>query len=180
MMSSNPNRKRRWLVIALLGIVGVLAWLWLTMLSPWFYERPDDVADIEQRTHHVFVYGTLTYAPVRWLVMGANGQPRPARLENYRKNGLDLSFAENAHVEGLRLTVTPEQLRRLDRYERLGVRYTRQEITLADGSRAWVYRRLADSATILDQLDDPAPLIVGDYCPYECPPSVCSCTLLLT
>mgnify|MGYP002338708072 CR=1 FL=1 len=179
-MLNNAQRKRRWGMLALLGFVGVLAWLWLTMLSPWFYDRPDDVADIEQRTHQVFVYGTLTYAPIRWLVMGANGQPSEARLENYRKNGLDLSFAENAHVDGLRLTVTPEQLRRLDRYERLGVRYTRQEMTLADGSRAWVYRRLADSATILDQLDDPAPLIVGDYCPYECPSSVCSCTLLFT
>lgn len=153
-MLNNAKLFRYLLIIALLGGIGIVTWCWLILLSPWGYERPDDVADIEQRTHQVFVYGTLTYAPVRWLVIQANGHPQPARLENYRKNGLDLSFAEKAHVDGLRLSVTPEQLRKLDRYERLGVRYTRQQITLADGSRAWVYRRLADSATIPTELDD--------------------------
>lgn len=140
---------KRCLTITLLGLSGSAVWLWMTMLSPWWYERPESIADIEQRTHQVFVYGTLTYAPVRWLVMRANGQPQPAQLNGFERNGLDISADQNSQVDGLRLTVTPEQLKRLDRYERLGIRYTRRSITLADGTSAWVYRRLPDSATIM-------------------------------
>ena len=81
--------------------------------------------------------------------MRANGKPQPAQLKGFRQDGLDISVAEDAHIEGLQLTVTPEQLKRLDRYERLGIRYTRQNVTLADGTTAWVYRRLTDSATIM-------------------------------
>lgn len=140
---------KRGLMITLLGISGSAVWLWLTMLSPWWYERPENMADIEQRTHQVFVYGTLTYAPVRWLVMRANGQPQSARLNGFQRHGLDITVDLNSQVDGLRLTVTPEQLQRLDRYERLGIRYTRQNVTLTDGTSAWVYRRLPDSATIM-------------------------------
>ena len=140
---------KRCIIMTLLGISGVVVWLWVTLLSPWCYERPGSIAEIEQRTHQVFVYGTLTYAPVRWMVMRANGKPQPAQLNGFQRNGLDISVVKNSQVEGLRLTVTPEQLKRLDRYERLGSRYTRQNVTLADGSSAWVYRRLPDSATIM-------------------------------
>ena len=140
---------KRCLTLLLIGLSGSAVWLWVTMLSPWWYERPENVADIEQRTHQVFVYGTLTYAPVRWLVMRANGSPQPAKLNGFERNGLDISADSNSQVDGLRLTVTPEQLKRLDRYERLGIRYTRQNVTLADGTSAWVYRRLPDSATIM-------------------------------
>ena len=139
---------KRYLIIALLGLSGGVVWLWVTMLSPWGYERPEHIADIEPRTHRVFVYGTLTYAPVRWLVMRADGKPQPARLKGFQQDGLDISVDQDSQVDGLLLTVTPDQLGRLDRYERLGIRYTRQNVTLADGSTAWVYRRLPDSATI--------------------------------
>ncbi len=123
-------------------LIGMAGWLWLTMLSPWFYERPDSVAEVEPRTHQVFVYGTLRYWPVRWVVMGASGDPSEARLPGFERRGLDLSPNPAAHVEGLLLTVTADQLERLDRYERLGVRYNRIKQPLANGQQAWVYVRL--------------------------------------
>ncbi|BBI61983.1 hypothetical protein HSBAA_32890 [Vreelandella sulfidaeris] len=64
-------------------------------------------------------------------------------LEGYQRNGLDLSPQPGSKVEGLLLRVDADELARLDRYERLGVRYERVEITLEDGSRAWVYLRLS-------------------------------------
>ncbi len=134
---------KRLVIISVAGLLGIAGWIWLTMLSPWFYERPDDLADIEQRTHQVFVYGTLRYAPVRLVVMGSFGDPEKAVLEGYQRNGLDLSPQPGRKVEGLLLRVEADELARLDRYERLGVRYERVEITLEDGSRAWVYLRLS-------------------------------------
>ncbi len=131
------------------GAAGIAGWLWLTMLSPWFYDRPDDLDDIEQRVHQVFVYGTLRYAPVRLVVMGGFGSPEEAVLEEYQRNGLDLSSQPGSYVNGLLLTVDAAELRRLDRYERLGVRYDRVMITLEDGIRAWVYLRRPDTQNAL-------------------------------
>jgi hypothetical protein len=48
-----------------------------------------------------------------------------------------------ARSSGVVFTVPPEAFRRLDRYERAGVRYLRERKTLADGSEAWVYRLIA-------------------------------------
>ncbi|MFG6137072.1 gamma-glutamylcyclotransferase family protein [Halomonas sp. B23F22_10] len=124
----------------------VAAWLWLTMLSPWTYERPDHLAPIAEGPHALFVYGTLTHAPIRWVVYGRAGEPEPASLEGYRRTGLDLVPCTPCEVKGLRLTVSAEELARLDRYERLGVRYRRVRIELADGRSAWVYRRLDNSS----------------------------------
>jgi gamma-glutamylcyclotransferase (GGCT)/AIG2-like uncharacterized protein YtfP len=139
---------KRFAVLLLIVFVGIATWLWLTMLSPWFYDRPDHLASIQSRPHHVFVYGTLTYAPVRFVVMGALGHPEPATLEGFTREGLDINAAPGEHIEGLRLTVTPEQLARLDRYERLGHRYERVKLPLADGTTAWVYRLLPESANM--------------------------------
>ncbi|MFP3343495.1 gamma-glutamylcyclotransferase family protein [Halomonas sp. SIMBA_159] len=133
---------KRLVVVSLFCVMGVAVWLWLTMLSPWFYDRPEALPAIEQRTHQVFVYGTLRYLPVRWVVMGSSGSPQPARLDGFKRKGLDLAASEDNHVDGLLLTVTPEALARLDRYERLGIRYERVEQTLSDGTSAWVYVRL--------------------------------------
>lgn len=133
---------KRLLMAISLGLVSVAGWLWLTMLSPWFYDRPADLPVIEQRTHHVFVYGTLRYAPIRLVVMGSFGAPEQAVLEGYRRNGLDLTQQPDSQVEGLRLRVDATELARLDRYERLGIRYERVKKTLSDGSSAWVYLRL--------------------------------------
>lgn len=125
----------------------IAGWLWLTMLSPYTYERPSHLAPIAEGPHAVFVYGTLTHAPVRWLVYGRAGDPEPAVLEGYRRTGLDLASCGACEVEGLRLSVSAEELARLDRYERLGLRYERVRLTLRDGTGAWVYRRLPEVAS---------------------------------
>lgn len=142
---------KRLLVVSGLGLISIAGWLWLTMLSPWFYDRPDELPDIEPRTHQVFVYGTLRYAAVRLVVMGSFGSPEEAVLEGYQRDGLDLSPQPASRVEGLRLQVDALELARLDRYERLGIRYERVKKTLNDGSSAWVYLRLPEEHSALSQ-----------------------------
>ncbi|WP_075879357.1 gamma-glutamylcyclotransferase family protein [Vreelandella massiliensis] len=142
------TKRKRFALRVLIALVGLAIWFWLTMLSPWFYDRPEHLSAVQPGPHQVFVYGTLKYAPVRFVVMGATGEPEPATLEGFEREGLDISRAPNEHIEGLRLTVTSEQLARLDRYERLGIRYERVKLPLADGTIAWVYRRLPESANM--------------------------------
>ncbi|UYG09554.1 gamma-glutamylcyclotransferase family protein [Halomonas sp. M4R1S46] len=134
---------RRLIAVCLLASpLAFAGWLWLTLLSPWTYERPEHLAPVSPGAHQLFVYGTLRHAPVRWLVYGRVGDPEPVRVAGYRREGLDLVPAAGASVEGLLLRVDAEELRRLDRYERLGIRYRRVRIRLADGRSVWTYRRL--------------------------------------
>ncbi|MFC3285283.1 gamma-glutamylcyclotransferase family protein [Litchfieldella rifensis] len=133
----------RYLLIGTASLTVALAsYLWLILLSPYTYEAPEHLAPIESGEHQVFVYGTLRYAPVRWLVYGRAGNPMPATLEGYRRDALDLVKAPGESVRGLLLRVDAKELARLDRYERRGLRYKRVCMTLANGQRAWVYRRL--------------------------------------
>lgn len=135
-------RTLKWLGPLGLGAPLALAgWLWLSLLSPWTYDRPEHLTPVQQGPHRVFVYGTLTHAPVRWLVYGRTGDPEPAVLKGYRRDALDLQEAPQGRVEGLVLTVDADELARLDRYERLGIRYDRVRVRLADGQRVWAYRR---------------------------------------
>tara|TARA_R110000796_G_scaffold175516_1_gene292561 strand:- start:13 stop:561 length:549 start_codon:yes stop_codon:yes gene_type:complete len=151
---------KRLFIIGGVGLLSLAGWLWLTMLSPWFYDRPENLADIEQRPHQVFVYGTLRYAPIRFVVMGSFGDPEKATLEGYQRDGLDLSPQPGSDVEGLLLHVDADELARLDRYERLGIRYERMEITLSDGRRAWVYLRLPTlENTFVPDADLPIALV---------------------
>lgn len=129
------------LVIAPLGVVG---WLWLILLSPWTYDRPEHLSPVQAGPHRLFVYGTLRYAPIRWLVYGRTGDPERVVLPGYRREGLDLVVDQGSRVEGLLLRLDAEELSRLDRYERLGYRYERIRVTLADGRQVWSYRRLEE------------------------------------
>lgn len=137
---------RRWKVVGLtVAAVIVLGagWLWLSMLSPWGYTPPAGLPAIEAGgPHRVFVYGTLRNPAIRWVVIGRHVPTASAVLEKYRKEGLDLRAQADARVEGEVFVVDADELRRLDRYERLGVRYERVELELADRTPAWVYRRL--------------------------------------
>ncbi|PMR75613.1 gamma-glutamylcyclotransferase family protein [Billgrantia endophytica] len=138
-------RRLRYLLAGMVALpFAVLAWLWLTMLSPFTYDRPDHLPDVDGGPHEVFVYGTLRFAPVRWVVMGRAGETRSAILEDFRRDGLDIAEAPEEQVEGKVVVVSDRELERLDRYERLGIRYGRMNRRLADGSEAWVYQRLAD------------------------------------
>ena len=145
------TRLRLVLLCLLLAPLGLVAWLWWTMLSPYTYDRPGDLPPIDKGTHAVFVYGTLRYAPVRWVVMGRAGETEPAVLEGFRREGLDLTEAPGERVEGEVVEVSARELARLDRYERLGLRYERVRLSLDDDREAWVYRRLADESALLLQ-----------------------------
>ncbi len=136
--------------VSALLILG-MSYLWLTFASPFGYNPTGDLPTIEEdATYSVFVYGTLTQPLVRWLVMGRAGDSDPAKLPGYRKEELDIKPAEGAVTEGQVITVNADELRALDRYERLGVRYERVEVTLQDGESVWVYRLMELSGEISD------------------------------
>ena len=140
---ANSNR-RRWVILALaVTLLLPPAWFWYNLLSPWGYTAPAGLAAIApDRQHRLFVYGTLTHGWVRWLVTGEKIVSTPARLPGFRREGLDLVAAPTAVTQGELLEVSPTSLRRLDRYERLGIRYERVRLTLEDGKEAWVYTRI--------------------------------------
>ncbi|WP_373002274.1 gamma-glutamylcyclotransferase family protein [Marinobacter sp.] len=127
-------------VSILLGVL--IGYLWLTFASPFGYNpRPEYLPAIdEDATYSVFVYGTLKQPWVRWLVMGRAGDSEPARLPGFRKEELDIQAAAGAVTEGEVITVNADEIRALDRYERLGIRYERVELPLQNGNTAWVYR----------------------------------------
>ncbi|WP_235263672.1 gamma-glutamylcyclotransferase family protein [Nitrincola sp. A-D6] len=92
--------------------------------------------------HRVFAFGTLKQPWVRFIVTGHAGETKDAVLPGKRREGLNIIADPSAQTPGLVFEVNGRQLARLDRYERLGVRYERVKMTLDDGSQAWVYRRL--------------------------------------
>ena len=136
-------------LIVLAAAAGVLVtgiWLWWHLLSPYGYQPPADLVPAYRGDQQqVFVYGTLRNPVLFWLVTGQTRETRPAVLPGYRKQGLDVVPAPGEQADGLVFEVDTTTLRRLDRYERLGLRYDRVELTLSSGETAWVYRRLAPS-----------------------------------
>ncbi|WP_111655414.1 gamma-glutamylcyclotransferase family protein [Isoalcanivorax indicus] len=134
---------QRALLLVLTAAVLLLFYLWFTLLSPFGYNPPPDLPAIDaQHPHEVFAYGTLTRPWVRRLVMGRAGEARPAALPGYRREGLDILPDLSASTDGVVVEVDARELARLDRYERLGIRYERVRKTLEDGSDAWVYQRI--------------------------------------
>lgn len=140
---------KRALLLVLTAAVLLLFYLWFTLLSPFGYRPPPDLPAIdEQHPHEVFAYGTLTRPWVRRLVMGRAGESRPAALPGYRREALDILPDLSASTEGVVFEVDARELARLDRYERLGIRYERVRKTLEDGSDAWVYQRITGGQRI--------------------------------
>jgi gamma-glutamylcyclotransferase (GGCT)/AIG2-like uncharacterized protein YtfP len=90
----------------------------------------------------VFGYATLANPVVRYAVVGRAVPSESARLEGWERAGRDLLLAPGAHVAGRVFSVSPAELRRLDRYEQAGPRYRRQALWLEDGRLAWVYTML--------------------------------------
>ncbi|WP_114417987.1 gamma-glutamylcyclotransferase family protein [Marinospirillum perlucidum] len=127
------------LLVAVLGA-------WLVWQSPWFYQPPPANQPALNTPQQVFVYGTLTWDWLRFLILRGPSTARDAQLPGYQKKGLDLEPEPGSRVQGQVLTVSPQELARLDRYERLGIKYQRQLKTLADGSQAWVYQLLSPPA----------------------------------
>lgn len=133
-----------------LFVAGVIFW-WI-WISPFSFTYSDTTLDIdEEATHRVFAFGTLRNHFVRSLIIRRYVPTEPARLDGYRRYGLDLLPDEDSYTEGVIFYVTPTQLRRLDRYERVGVKYERYLYTLEDGEYAWVYRLISDIQPILEE-----------------------------
>lgn len=141
-----PGARGRWwrlLWLFPISLGSALLFAWLTWISPYGYEAPADLAAIDtDREHRVFVYGTLRQPLVRRLVTGKWIDTREASLPGFAQQGLDLERRPGAVTEGEVFTVAAPTLARLDRYERLGIRYERVPATLANNEEAWVYRRL--------------------------------------
>jgi gamma-glutamylcyclotransferase (GGCT)/AIG2-like uncharacterized protein YtfP len=137
------RRALLWLLPAALLFAPLLGWyVWL---SPMAYEAPPGLVPIDHaRTHRVFVYGTLRYPAVRRVVTGRWIETREATLPGYLRRGMDLEARAGARTQGEVFIASPPVLARLDRYERLGIRYERVRLPLADGEPAWVYRRLPE------------------------------------
>ncbi len=97
-------------------------------------------------TEHLFVYGTLMDPIVQFSVFGRVVQGQPDRLTGYKKSSIQLGGGvypiikpETGHsVEGLVITVTPAELKLIDRYE--GDAYQRKKVTLVSGRQVWVYQ----------------------------------------
>jgi len=140
------RRFLKWLFLLLIAGTAIGAgYFWYTFMSPYGYQ-PSETAIIDERIpqQDVFVYGTLRYDWLRWIIMGTPVNTRDATLEGYRRQDLDILPQVDAKVPGEVLTVSPAALKALDRYERLGIRYTRESVKLEDGTIAWVYRRLPE------------------------------------
>ena len=128
------------------GILVLLAWLWFSLFSPWGYAPPPGLPPIAQdETHQVFAYGTLRQPLVRWLVLGRRVATHEAALPGFRQRGRNVVAQAGALTRGEVFTVDADELRRLDRYERLGIRYRRSRQQLTSGTSAWVYQRLDDN-----------------------------------
>ncbi|MGQ7242968.1 gamma-glutamylcyclotransferase family protein [Salinicola sp. V024] len=134
-------------VLLITAIAIGAGYFWYTFMSPYGYQ-PAETAVIDDRVpeQDVFVYGTLRYDWLRWVIMGTPADTRDATLKGYRRQDLDILPQADAEVPGEVLTVSPDALKALDRYERLGIRYTRESVKLEDGTIAWVYRRIPEQA----------------------------------
>ncbi len=135
-------------LLVLLGLVAavglVVIGLWFMLLSPYGYTPPADAPGFDGApAQPVFVYGTLRRPTVRRLVIGRAVDTQEASLPGFRREHLNIVPDPQARTHGEVIEVKIEELRRLDRYERLGVRYERVWLPLDDGRSAWVYRRLA-------------------------------------
>lgn len=97
--------------------------------------------------HVLFVYGTLMDPEVRDGVLGRHLDPVPDALREYERGSVAIGdevypyliSAEHGRVEGLRLEVSEEELKKFDEYEVSF--YKRVEVLLESGKLAWVYVR---------------------------------------
>lgn len=88
------------LALVMAGILG-LGWLWYTYKSPLGYTPPAQATTVSSARseldladeHRVFVYGTLRWPWVRWLITGDDLETSPALLRGFERVGLDLEPA---------------------------------------------------------------------------------------
>ena len=147
---NKPRLSRRQALISALLLLPLLiaSYWWLIWQSPWLYQPPADFPVIEsEEAQQVFAYGTLKSPWVRLVVTRRISGGEADRLQGFERRGLNLVEAElETKVEGIRFEARPEELRRLDRYERIGIRYERRLHYLESGQQAWVYHLLGPDA----------------------------------
>ncbi|SFC48309.1 Gamma-glutamyl cyclotransferase, AIG2-like [Marinospirillum celere] len=133
-------------LISLFAILPLLlaSYWWLIWQSPWLFQPPADFYLEEvTETQKVFAYGTLKSPWVRMVVTRRISAGEPARLAGFEREALNLVEADlDTYVEGIVFEATPAELNRLDRYERIGIRYERRLHQLDNGQEAWVYHLL--------------------------------------
>ena len=130
------------LLLALTLWVGIIhSPVWLPPVTPEIIAAQPEPG---QGPHRVFGYATLTNPAIRLAVLGRITPAEEARLAGFRRDGRDMRPDQDATLSGMVFAVDDQGLLRLDRYERLGARYRRDSVALADGSRAWVYRLIRD------------------------------------
>jgi gamma-glutamylcyclotransferase (GGCT)/AIG2-like uncharacterized protein YtfP len=94
---------------------------------------------------NLFVYGTLRCPSCRDSVVGRRVPAEVDALKGYSRSKIKLGKAlfpiiypeREGSVKGLVITVTSDELKRIDAYETSA--YKRSEVALASGKRAWVY-----------------------------------------
>lgn len=133
---------KHWLILVASVFFAVTIYLWWVFVSPFGYSSQTVDNLSEHANYRVFAYGTLTNPVIRWLIIHQNVQTESAQLRDYHRDGLDVHARKGAITEGIVFEVDAKALRKLDRYERVGERYERVKMSLADGSQAWVYQRL--------------------------------------
>ncbi len=128
-------------------LAAVLVALWLSVTrAPVYLPRLDASAPpLPEGESHVFGLATLTNPVVRLVVVGRWVPAEPAALPGYSRFQRDLRDTPDMLLQGVRFQVTPEELQRLDRYERAGRRYRRDLLPLEDGTLAWVYRLIGET-----------------------------------
>lgn len=126
----------------LLAIVVFVALIWLMISrAPVYLPRLDlNAPPVPEEESYVFGFATLTNPVVRFVVVGRIVPSEPAQLRGWQRDRRDLRGAPAMVLEGVRFRVSPEELARLDRYERTGRKYRRDLMLLEDGTPAWVYR----------------------------------------
>lgn len=128
--------------MTLLVVLALCGGLWVLIAhAPVYLPKLDpDAPPVPDHDSYVFGFATLTNPVVRFFVVGRHVPTEPAQLRGWQRHRRDLRDAPDTVLEGVRFRVSPDELIRLDRYERTGRRYRRDLMVLEDGTQAWVYR----------------------------------------
>jgi len=91
-----------------------------------------------EQPHSLFVYGTLKNNIIRYYACSCLVPQTPVVLSGYKRIGLNIVPSADDFVAGSILQVSTAQLKRIDRYENVPKKYTRQRMTI-NGETHWVY-----------------------------------------
>ena len=139
----------------ILATLALLALIWVSVTRfPFYLPRADDrTPPAPDGPARVFGFATLTNPLVRLVVVGRPVPAEVARLRGWKRGtGRDIDQAQETVLEGVVFTVSPEEMKRLDRYERTGRKYRRDLMMLEDGQQAWVYRLIGETGA--DAVED--------------------------